>query len=147
MTNLPHLSERALQEAAESAALLPTSQAAHLGGCRLCQRRVATYRHLFGVAARLPKLAFDFDLAATVVAQLPRARPAFPWVVGGVAALVLGVVAAFLALFGSLLAQAFQGLPTGLGAGLATVAAVVVAGQCLELLARHRRQMRLLAFS
>ena len=142
-----HLSEHALQEAAQSAALLPTSQAAHLRGCGLCQRRVATYQHLFAAAAYLPQPAFDFDLAATVVAQLPRARPAFPWVVGGVAALVLGVVVVFLALFGGLLAQAFQGLPTGLGAGLTAVTAVVVAGQCLELLARHRRQMRLLAFS
>ena len=143
----PHLSEHALQEAAESSAMLPASQATHLRGCGLCQNRVATYQHLFAAAAYLPKPAFSFDLTATVVARLPRARPAFPWVVGGVAALVLGVVAAFLALFGGALGQAFQGLFTGLGAGLAVVAGCVVAGLCLELLTRHRRQMRLLAFS
>lgn len=143
----PHLSERDLQEAAEFPPALPAPQAVHLRGCRLCQGRVATYRHLFAAAARLPQPAFDFDLAATVLARLPRARPAFPWVLSGVAALVLGVVVAFLALFGGALVQVFQGLFTGLGAGLVAVASFIVAGQCLELLARYRRQMSLLAFS
>ena len=147
MTELqPHLSERALQEAAESLAQLPAPQGAHLRGCALCQSRVATYQHLFA-AAHLPPPVFDFDLTASVLAQLPRARPAFPWVLGVVVALVLGVVAAFLALFGSVLMQAFQGLFTGVGAGLVAVAGFLVAGQCLELLARHRQQMRRLAFS
>ena len=143
----PHLSERDIQAAAEPAAPLPGPQAAHLGGCRLCQARAAAYQHLFAAAARQPPPAFDFDLTARVLAQLPGARPAFPWVLGGVAALVLGVVAAFVALFGDPLAQALRGLATGLGAGLAVVAGIVVAGQGLELLARHRQQMRLLAFS
>lgn len=143
----PHLSERALQETAESASLLPAPQAVHLRGCRLCQGRVATYQHLFTAAAHLPPPAFDFDLTATVLAQLPRDRPAFPWVLGGVAALVLGVVVAFLALFSGALVQVFQGLSTGLGAGLVAVASFIVAGQCLAWLTQHRRQMHLLAFS
>ena len=142
-----HLAERALQEAAESASLLPASQAAHLHGCRVCQNRVATYQHLFMAAAQLPPPAFDFDLTASILAQLPRPRPAFPWVLSGVAALVLGVVVAFVALFGSMLVPAFQSLSTGLGAGLMVVAGLLVTGQCLELLARHRQQMHLLTLS
>ena len=143
----PHLSERALQEATESAAVLPAAQVAHLRGCPLCQGRVATYHHLLTAVAHLPPPTFSFDLPASVLAQLPRAKPAFPWVLSGVAVLVLGVIVAFLALFGELLLSAFQRLTTGLGAGLVTVAGLLVAGQCLELLARHRRQMRQLAFS
>jgi hypothetical protein len=143
----PHLSERALQEAAESTALLPVQQVAHLRGCPLCQSQVATYRHLLTAVAHLPPPTFSFDLPASVLAQLPRARPAFPWVLSGVAALVLGVVALFLTLFGGLLVSAFQRYATGLGAGLVTVAGLFVAGQCLELLTRHRQQMRQLAFS
>lgn len=142
-----HLAERALQEAAESASLLPPPQAAHLHGCRVCQARVATYQHLFTAAAQLPPPAFEFDLTASVLAQLPRPRPAFPWVLSGVAALVLGVVVAFVVLFGSVLVPVFQSLSTGLGAGLGAVAGLLVAGQCLELLVRHRRRMRLLTFS
>jgi membrane protease YdiL (CAAX protease family) len=143
----PHLSERDLQDAAEAAAQLPAAQAAHLRGCYLCQGRVATYQHLFAAAAQLPAPAFDFDLTASVLAHLPKARPAFPWVLCVVAALVLGVVSAFLAVFGGALGQAFQGLSSQLGVGLALIAGCLVAGQCLELVARHRRQMRLLAFS
>lgn len=143
----PHLSERALQDAAESATPLLAPQAAHLRGCRLCQSRVGAYQQLFAAAAQLPTPAFDFDLTASVLAQLPRARPVLPWVLGGAAVLVLGVVFAFLALFGGMLVQAFQGLSTLPGVGLGLVAGFLVAGQCLELLARHRRQMRLLAFS
>jgi anti-sigma factor RsiW len=144
----PHLSERALQEAAESVSHLVPAQATHLGGCPLCQGRVATYQHLFAATTQLPAPAFEFDLTASVLAQLPRPQPAFPWVVCAVAgALVLVVVVAFLALFGGVLAQAFQGLSAGLGAGLAVVVGFLLVGQCLELLARHRQQMRLLAFS
>lgn len=143
----PHLAERALQEAAESASLLPASQAAHLHGCRVCQHRVVTYQQLFTATAQLPSPAFEFDLIASVLAQLPRPRSAFPWVLSGVALLVLGVVAAFVVLFGGVLAPVFQSLSTKLGAGLVAVAGFLVAGQCLELLARHSRQMRLLNFS
>ena len=143
----PHLAERALQEAAESASLLPSSQAAHLHGCRVCQHRVATYQQLFTAAAQLPPPAFAFDLTARVLAQLPRPRPAFPWVLSGVGALVLGVMVAFFVLFGSVLVPVFQSLSTGLGAGLVAVAGLLVAGQCVELLARHRQQMRRLTFS
>jgi hypothetical protein len=146
MTSL-HLSERGLQEAAESASLLTAPEVAHLRSCLLCQGRVATYQQLLTAAAHLPQPTFSFDLSARVLAQLPRAQPAFPWVLTGVAALVLGVVVAFLTLFGSLLVPFFQSLSTSLGTGLVTVAALLVAGQCLELLARHRRQMRQLAFS
>lgn len=142
-----HLAESALQEAAESLSLLPASQVAHLRGCPLCQGRVATYQHLLTAVAHLPPPAFSFDLTASVLAQLPQAKPAFPWVLSGVAALVLGVVVAILALYGGLLVPVFQRLTTGLGAGLATVAGFFVAWQCLELLAQHRQQMRQLAFS
>ncbi len=142
-----HLSERALQDAAESNALLPATQAAHLHSCHLCQRRVAAYQHLFTATAHLPPPTLDFDLAASVLAQMPRPRPAFPWVLSGVAALVLGVVVAFVVLFGSMLVPVFQSLSTGLGAGLVAVVGLLVASQSLELLARHRRQMRLLTFS
>ena len=143
----PHLTERALQEAAESASLLLPPQAAHLRGCRVCQGRMATYQQLFTAAAHLPPPVFTFDLTARVLAQLPRAKPVFPWVLSGVAALVMGVVVVFLAVFGGLLAPLFQSLSTGLGAGLGAVAGLLVAGQCVELLTRHRQQMRLLAFS
>ena len=142
-----HLTEPALQAAAESLALLPAPEATHLRGCRRCQGRVATYQHLFAAVARLPPPAFAFDLSASVLARLPKARPALPWVLGGVAGLVLGVVAAFVVLLGGVLAPAFQGLATGLGAGLAVGAGGLVAGQSLALLARHRRQLRQLTFS
>jgi len=143
----PHLSERALQQAAEAASLLPASNVAHLRGCLLCQSRVATYQQLLTAVAHLPPPTFSFDLTASVLAQLPRAKPAFPWVLTAVATLVLGVVVAFLALFGNIVVPVFQSYSTGLGARLVAVASLFVAGQCLELLVRHRRQMRLLAFS
>ncbi|HEX8429597.1 hypothetical protein [Hymenobacter sp.] len=142
----PHLSEYDLQLAAESAPL-PAAEAYHLLDCRLCQARLANYQHLFAATARLPKPAFDFNLAATVLTQLPKTKPAFPWVLGIVAFLILGVVSAFVALLGGMLLQAFQSLSTGLGAGLMAVGGFVVAGLCLELLAQHRRQMRQLTFS
>lgn len=142
----PHLSDDDLQLAAATAPL-PAAAANHLPGCRLCQARATAYQQLFAAAARLPPPAFAFDLTAAVLAQLPRPKPSFPWVLALVAVLVLGVVGAFVALFGGALGQAFHDLSTGLGAGLAVVAGFLVAGQGLELLARHRRHMRRLTFS
>lgn len=142
-----HLTERDLQEAAESFFRLPASQAAHLQGCPVCQGRVKTYQRLFAAAARLPQPIFTFDLTASVLAQLPQAKPAFPWVLVLVALLVLGVLSVFLVFFGRALLPVFQVVSTGLGAGLVLVAGFMVAGQCLELLARHRRRMGLLAIS
>ncbi len=144
-----HLPEPALQAAAESLASLPTAQAAHLHACAQCQRQVALYRQLYAAAAQLPPPVFNFDLTASVLAQLPRppAKPVFTWVLGLVATLVVGVLVVFTLVFGGALAQAMQGLFTVLGAGLGMGAAVLLAGQCLELVAQHRRRMRLLAFS
>lgn len=143
----PHLPEPALQAAAESLAYLPAAQAAHLHACAQCQRQVAAYRQLYAATAQLPAPAFHFDLAASVVAQLPARKPAVAWALGLVAVLVVGVLTVFTLLFGGVLAQAMQGVFTVLGIGLGLGAGIFLAGQCLELLARHRRQMRLLAFS
>lgn len=139
----PHLAERTLQEAAESTALLPAAQLAHLHGCPLCQGRVATYQQLLTAAAHMLPPPFPLDFTARVLAQLPRAKPAFPWALGVVAVLVLGMVVVFLALFGALLVQTFQSLATG----LVTAGGLLVAGRCLALLVRYRQQMRQLAFS
>jgi anti-sigma factor RsiW len=143
----PHLAERTLQEAAESLALLPAAHLTHLDSCPLCQGRVATYQQLLTAATHLLPPPFPVDFTARVLAQLPRAEPAFPWALRVVAVLVLGVVGVFLWLFGALLVPTFYSLATGLGSGLVTAGSILVAGRCLELLARHRRQMRQLAFS
>ena len=142
----PHLSDHALQLAAD-ASPLPAAAAAHLHGCGQCQAQLAAYQQLFSAVSHLPPPAFEFDLAAAVLAQLPPAKPVFPWVLALLATLVLAVVGAFLALFGSALMPVFQSFSTGLGAGLAAIFGLAAAGQCLELLARHRRQLRLLTFS
>ena len=145
----PHLPEPALQAAAESLALLPAPQAVHLHACPQCQRQVAGYQQLYAAAARLPAPIFHFDLAASVLAQLPRPapKPALAWALSLAAGLVAGVLAVFAVVFGGVLAQAMRGLFTVLGARLGLGAGLLLAGQCLALLARHRRQMRQLAFS
>ena len=139
----PHLAERTLQEAAESVALLTAAQLTHLRGCPLCQGRVATYHQVFTAAEHLLPPPFPVDFTASVLSQLPRAKLAFPWALSVVAVLMLGMVVVFLSLFGALLVQTFQSLAPV----LVTAGGILVAGRCLELLVRHRRQMRQLAFS
>ncbi|NML67864.1 hypothetical protein HHL22_21905 [Hymenobacter sp. RP-2-7] len=139
----PHLAERTLQEAAESVALLTAAQLTHLRGCPLCQGRVATYHQVFTAVEHLLPPPFPVDFTASVLAQLPRAKPAFPWALSVVAVLMLGMVVVFLSLFGALLVQTFQSLAPM----LVTAGGILVAGRCLELLVRHRWQMRQLAFS
>lgn len=139
-----HLSDRELQLAAE-AYPLPAAAAIHLRECPGCQTQLASYQRLFAATARLPKPAFEFDLATAVLVRLPRAKPAFPWILVLVAVPVLGVIAAFLALFGNLFVQAFQGLfATLLGTSLVALTGFIVGGQCLALWVRYRRQVQLL---
>jgi hypothetical protein len=142
-----HLSEHDLQEAAESAAWLPAARAAHLQSCALCQGRVATYQQLFAAAAHLPQPAFSFDLAASILAQLPPPKPSFPWAVVLASTLVLGAISMLLFFFGGLLLPIVQSLSTELGLGMAAIAGFFVVGQGLELLAQHRRQLSLLTLS
>lgn len=139
----PHLAERTLQEAAESTSLLPAAQLTHLHSCPLCQGRVATYQQMLTATAHLLPPPFPLDFTASVLAQLPRAKPAFPWALSIVAVLVLGMVVVFLSLFGALLIQTFQSLATR----LVSAGGILVAGRCLELLVRHRQQMHQIAFS
>ena len=73
----PHLSDEQVQELAMGNITLSQELAAHVESCAHCKARVENYQLLFSTIEEQKAPAFDFDLAATVVAQIesPAARP------------------------------------------------------------------------
>ena len=69
-----HLSEEALQACAMQAAGSGEAASAHIAFCEECRAAVAVYRQLFAAVKEQPAAAFDFDLAALVLQQLPEPK-------------------------------------------------------------------------
>jgi anti-sigma factor RsiW len=139
-----HLSEVELQQAAD-AAFLPAAAQTHLRACRRCQAHVAAYQQVFIATAGLPKAQLDFDATALVLAQLPRSRPPFPWIIVLACTLGSSVLLVALRWLGNDFAQAFQGLSPAISTAAWVLVGCFTASHCGELLLRYRRQMSQLA--
>jgi hypothetical protein len=48
----------------------------HIAACKDCNAKAATYQLLITAIVQQPEPVFDFDLASTVLAKLPVAKPA-----------------------------------------------------------------------
>jgi len=70
-----HPSDRILQEYALDRSGVMAEIVTHIDACATCQAHVAAYRQLFTEVNRLPRPAFEFDIASLVLPQLPAARP------------------------------------------------------------------------
>ena len=69
-----HLTEEQLQLYAAGAGE-HADATAHLSGCEHCRQQVAVYQLLFTELKDAPLPAFDFDVAALIIPQLPVAAP------------------------------------------------------------------------
>jgi anti-sigma factor RsiW len=65
-----HPSDEVLQEYVEGRTACTPVEIDHIAGCPDCQGTIAAYRMLAGALKEQPAPAFDFDLAAAVIAQL-----------------------------------------------------------------------------
>lgn len=69
-----HLSEKEIQAFAIDQAHSPVHWTTHVNQCITCRHSVATYKLIFHEIKQQPAVAFDFDLAKLVVAQLPKPK-------------------------------------------------------------------------
>jgi hypothetical protein len=67
----PHLTEEQVQRYALMDSEADPLVKKHLHACKQCKESVETYRFLFEGLQRQAQPAFDFDLAALVIAELP----------------------------------------------------------------------------
>ncbi len=66
-----HPSEKELQAYATGDPIINAAYSLHIGTCDYCQAEVAAYRFVDAEIQQVEKPAFEFDLSALVVAQLP----------------------------------------------------------------------------
>jgi hypothetical protein len=73
--NPGHLSEMELQQYVLDRAACTSEAIGHVETCERCKAEVAIYQRLFAGIGDQPGAAFDFDLAAMVLSQLPAPTP------------------------------------------------------------------------
>ncbi|MGG7664344.1 hypothetical protein [Dyadobacter sp. BHUBP1] len=71
MKTADHLTDIEIQQYALDARSSGIAAATHIAQCPHCSGRVAFYQKMVGGMSAMPAEAFDFDLAKTVLAQLP----------------------------------------------------------------------------
>lgn len=82
-----HPTDTALQEFAMGHA---PEWASHVAGCPACEAQVALYRNMAGAIREQPAPAFNFNLSAAVLAQLPAPRKkTFPVLYTAIAGILL----------------------------------------------------------
>jgi hypothetical protein len=142
-----HLTETAIQLYAAEPDAISKEQMAHVLDCHFCQAKAANYTLLFNSIHDMPKPAFDFDLSALVIEQLPVLKAVFPWtaiLISIVSALVVAVSAM---LFWASIMAVIKSVSIVLLAATITGAVVIMVFQAFEMLKAHYRQMNALLSS
>jgi hypothetical protein len=136
-----HLTETEVQLYVAEPDALGHQQLAHVAGCPLCRAKAANYTQLFNSMQHLPKPAFDFDLAALVMEQLPAPKRAFPWAAIMIAALAAGVVAVAAVCFGEAMAATLNAVPGVLLAVATTGALMILMFGIVEMFKEHQKRI------
>ena len=139
-----HLTEAELQVYVTEPHVLGAEQMFHVQGCAWCQTKAANYALLFKSIQNTAKPAFDFNLSALVMEQLPASKRAFPWAVLLIATLSIAIVAVSLALFWSAAMAVVKSVSIILFAAVGTGALVILVFQGMEMLSAHHKQMNVL---
>ena len=142
-----HVSEADIQLYVTEPELLDANQKVHMQTCARCQAQAANYTLLFKSIQESPKPAFNFDLSALVMDQLPAPKRSFPWAAVWIALLSIAAVGVSVVLFWSSAIAVIKSASLILLAAAATGAVVVLVFQAMEMLAAHHKQMSLLVKS
>jgi hypothetical protein len=139
-----HLTEAELQLYVTEPNVLVAEQRFHVQGCARCQSKAENYVLLFNSIQDAAKPAFDFNLSALVMEQLPAPKRSLPWAALSISILSIAIVAVSLALFWSSAIAVIKSVSIILFAAVATGALVVLFFQALEMLNAHHKQMNVL---
>lgn len=146
----PHLSDREIQAFAFDPAECGPETLAHMQSCALCKSQAASYRTIAGAIHEEEAPAFDFDLTALVMDQLP--APAQQQ--KGIKALVYSLVFLGLALvafpiyfFLDSLTNLFNQLPAVSNYFILSVAGLIFLPLLWDMYRSFRKKAKMLEFS
>jgi hypothetical protein len=141
---ITHVTDAEIQMYVTEQDLLGTKQRVHIQDCAHCRAKAASYASLFNQIRNIQKPAFDFDLSALVMEQLPAPKRAFPWAALLISILSIAAVAVSAVFFWSSLMAVMERVSILLLAAAAIGAVVVLLFQALEMIRAHHRQMNVL---
>ena len=123
---------------------------AHIESCAECLEEVRTYRFVFSEIKQRPKPAFDFDLSALVISQLPQSKPrltADRFVAGFLVIFVFSFICIPVFLFRQYILNMFSGIPPFFIYPIIGSAFIIVLFKTLDMYNKYKAQMRLLNFN
>jgi hypothetical protein len=136
-----HLTETEIQLYVAEPGAISREQATHVEGCTLCRAKAANYALLFNGIHDAEKPAFNFDLSALVMEQLPAPKSAFPWAAILVAIFSIALVAVSALFFSSAILELIGNASAVLLTVAAAGAVVVLAFLAIEMLKEHQTRM------
>lgn len=140
-----HLSDEQIQELAMNTTPA-TAATKHVENCPACKTRLENYRLLISAIERETAPAFDFDLAAAVVAQIetPPAKPftkGLWWIFAATMTVILTGVGIY---FGEYMPMLFDGIKS-IGIYLVIISCVVLTIMLvIDKLKTYQKKMKLL---
>ena len=144
-----HLSETEIQNYALSKSHSEEHIAAHLHTCDHCREQVKSYQLLFTGIRSQPAPDFDFDLSATVLAEIAQPQKKFAWDIFFVYLLSLAGIAFILAglfKFRQYFIQMSSGPASMFLYLLLTPILAIVIFQCVDFYKKYQKKMNALNF-
>ncbi len=142
----PHLSDEQVQELAMGNTTLPQEVVAHAGSCAHCKEKVEGYRLMLSTIEAQKAPAFDFDLAAAVVAQIeaPVVKPNTSILWWMFALTIIGILTGVSFYFGEYMLTFFEGLKSVAAYLIAVCGIVLGIVLTIDQLKTYQKKMKLL---
>ena len=121
--------------------VISQQMANQIQGCAICQSKAANYALLFDNIKAAAKPAFDFDLSALVMEQLPAPKRAFPWAAIVVSVFSVAIVAVSVIFFGSAMAASVRAVSGVLLTVAVAGALTILIFQVMEMFREHQKRI------
>ena len=145
-----HPSEKEIQQFAIDQSGCSSAAIVHIESCTECKREVSNYQLLFLEIEQQSKPAFDFDLSALVLPQLPVVKSRLSpdqFISGFLAFFISSFVAVPVVLFNKYILNMFSGITPFFIYAIIGSATVIVIYKTIALYKKYQKQMQLLNFN
>lgn len=139
---ITHLTDAELQQYITEPQTLDSEKTAHALSCAHCAVKAANYQVLFQGIQKEPSPAFEFDLSALIMEQLPKPKKTFPWFAVITSCVSLLMVTFSVGYFWSAMVTLTKGMSGMLPSMAAVAAASVLIFQILETFRSYQQRMR-----
>jgi hypothetical protein len=145
-----HPSENTIQQFAIDKSDCTTAIIDHIESCASCKASAISYQLLFSEIKRTPKPAFDFDLSALVIPQLPlvpTVLPADRFIAGFLVIFICCCIGVPIILFWPYIQNIFSGISSFFIYTILISAIIILIIKVLEMYKKFQKQMQVLNFN